>query len=111
MRFIATQRAVAGVEKPPANETERRGGGTIVAFPPALFFNLNNICTLGEGCENGMDRGSKAESPKARNRRKKKKKKIPRTESSFGPGRPPSQVSKAYFFFFSFTSHSPLDEN
>lgn len=60
MIFIATQRAVAGVEKPPSNETERRGGNTIVAFSPALFLNLNNICTLGERCESGMDLGSKA---------------------------------------------------
>ena len=47
MRFIATQRAAAGLEEPPAYKAERRGREHIVAFHPALFLNLNNICTLG----------------------------------------------------------------
>lgn len=108
MRFIATQRAVAGVEKPPANETERRGGGTIVAFPPALFFNLNNICTLGEGCENGMDRGSKAESPKARNRRKKKKKRSQGLNLALVQGGLHHRFQKHIFFFSVSPATAPL---
>ena len=105
MRFIATQRAVAGVEKPPSNETERRGGNTIVAFSPALFLNLNNICTLGERCESGMDLGRKA-GPKKPGTGEKKARGL---NLAWVQGRPPSQVSKAHFF--SFTSHNPLDEN
>lgn len=53
-----------------------------------------------------MDQGSKA-GPKTPGMEEKKK--AQGLNLALVHGKPPSQVSKAYFF--SFTSHNPLDEN
>lgn len=95
MRFIATLDC-CWHGKSPANETERRGGRTIVVFPPVFFLNLNNICTLGEGCEIGVDLGSRAEPKKSQG----KSTRSLRTEPSFGSWEGPHHRLQKHIFQF-----------
>lgn len=78
-------KTVAGLESALPRRQKEGAGRTIVAFPPVLFLNLNNICTWGEGCEKGINQGSKAE-PKKWGVEKKKKRPKDRVELWFGEG-------------------------
>lgn len=80
----------------------RQGGeGGDPCLSPAPFLNLNNICSLEEGCE--RDIGSRA-GPKKPGREK-----TPQVCTSLGWKR--AYITGFKSIFFSFTSHNPLDEN
>lgn len=79
----------------------------IVAFPPALFLNPNNICTLREGCEKrDPSRCEARKNPKSKGERGKKSQK-----TSLALVQRRASITGFKSIFFSFTSHNPLDEN